>query len=40
MIVALRFRGGERSASSSLIDSQVQRTRDLAVIFTAHESAS
>jgi hypothetical protein len=32
--------GSERSAGSSLIDSQVQRTRDLAVIFTAYDSAS
>ena len=30
--------GTERSAGGSLIDSQVQRTRDLAVIFTAYES--
>ena len=38
--LGLRFRGSERSAGSSLIDSQVRRTRDLAVIFTAYESVS
>ena len=32
--------GRERSAGSSLIDTQVRLTRDLAVIFTAYESAS
>jgi hypothetical protein len=38
--LGLRFRGSERSAGSSLIDSQLRRTRDLAVIFTTYESAS
>jgi hypothetical protein len=40
MILASASGCTERSAGSSLIDSQVQRTRDLAVIFTAYESAS